>query len=66
MRHSNGVDTIGYVPNAYGAGTITIAADGLFRVLVGGTISMRANQAPAFMKARSTSTLIFNKHPTAY
>jgi hypothetical protein len=52
MRHSNGVDTIGYVPNAYGAGTITIAADGLFRVLVGGTISMRANQAPGLYEGK--------------
>lgn len=46
LNHTNGVDKVNFTPNAYNSGTITIPADGLFRVLVGGTISVGVNQAP--------------------
>ena len=46
LNHTNGVDKVNFTPNAYNSGTITIPGDGLFRVLVGGTISVGVNQAP--------------------
>jgi hypothetical protein len=41
-----------FTSNAHGAGTITIAKDGLFRVLVGGTISIAALQEPGLYEGK--------------
>jgi hypothetical protein len=46
LRHANGVNTMPFSGLHYGAGNVTIPGDGLFRVLVGGTINVAANQAP--------------------
>lgn len=52
LNHLNGVDKMNFAHNAYGAGAVTIAADGLFRVVVGGTINVAANQEPGLYEGK--------------
>jgi hypothetical protein len=46
LTHGNGSDKLPFSTNTHGAGIFNIANDGLFKVLVGGTINVAANQAP--------------------
>jgi hypothetical protein len=59
LRHTNGIDTLNFVGNSYGAGMVTIPADGLFRVAVGGTINVAANQAPGQYSGRVYVDAVF-------
>ena len=46
LTHTDGTNFLAYTGASYGNGSFAIRPDGLFRVYVGGTIAVKANQAP--------------------